>query len=115
MEFIKLFEIEELAQDFLRSPRVSKNNDELSITYDYELDTGDYGEKSIIFINVCGYHHVDENNVTTDMIEAYNSICEVLESTWKCNEMNLRDLHHYIIYFDGYGGYEVLAKGYHIQ
>lgn len=108
----KLLEIKELAQDFLRSPRVTKINDKLSITYDYELDSGDYSEKSIVFINVYDYRHIIEINVTPNMIEAYNSICEVVDSTWECNEMNLRDLHHYNIYFDGFGAYEILAESY---
>lgn len=110
MEIYILKKINELAQDFLKSPRVMEKNDGLLLTYDYEMDTGEYSEKSIYFENMKGYRHVSESNIKVDMIKAYNAIGEVVDSEWLSNELRSQSFKHYIIYFDEYGAYEIIAK-----
>jgi hypothetical protein len=110
MEIIKIKNINELAQNFLKAHRVLENNNVLSITYDYEKGSGEYGEKSIYIKDTKGYRHVVESNITVDMINAYNSIGVVVDSDWISNELQFQDYKHYIIYFDEYGAYEIIAK-----
>jgi hypothetical protein len=110
MNVIVLINIEGLAQNFLKAPRVSRNSTSLSIVYDYEMDSGAYGEKNISFEDVKDYRQVVESSVTPDMMKAYNSIGEVADSSWLDHEMKSQGYKHYIIYFDEYGAYEILAK-----
>ena len=114
MKIKKLMHINELAQDFLKSPRISRNGDRLYITYDYEMDSGKYSEKSICFENVKNYRHVSEQNTTADMIEAYNSIGEVVDSDWIGHELLSQGFKHYIIYFDDYGTQEIIADNFRL-
>lgn len=115
MEIVVLKEIEGLAQNFLEAPRTLTKDSSLEIIYDYEMESGNYGEKSITFDGVEDYRHVDESNLVADMIKAYNSIAEVIDSSWLSNELISRGYKHYIIYFDEYGAYEVLAKTYRLE
>lgn len=115
MEIIVLKEIDGLAQNFLEAPRTLMENSTLEILYDYETNSGEYSEKSILFDGVEDYKHVDESNLTVDMIKAYNSIAEVIDSTWLSNGLKSLGCKHYIIYFDGYGAYEIIAKAYSLE
>lgn len=115
MDILKLVDIKDLAQNFLRAPRISKIDDGLFITYDYEMDTGEYGEKSIIFENALDFRHISESDITPDMIKAYNSIGVVVNSDW-INDRLIAETHkHYIIYFDEYGAYEIIAKNFKLS
>lgn len=115
MEIVILKEIDGLAQNFLEAPRTLMKNSTLEILYDYEMDSGDYSEKRIIFDGVEDYRHVEESNLIADMIKAYNSVAEVIDSNWLSNELISRGYKHYIIYFDEYGAYEAIAKTYRLE
>lgn len=113
MKSIKLKFIEELAQEFLQAPRISRTNNGLSIVYDYEMDSGEYGEKSIFFEDVRDYRHIHEDDVKAEMIEAaYNSIVKIVDSDWLSNGMSKQGYNHFLIYFDDYGVFEVIAKSF---
>jgi hypothetical protein len=114
MEIIVLSKIDGLAQNFLDAPRVNIKNFELEIVYDFEMDSGEYGEKVVTFHDVQDYRHTEEKNVTVDMIKAYNSIGEVTDSNWISAEKISQGYNHYIIYFDEYGAYEIVAKGFQV-
>jgi hypothetical protein len=74
------------------------------------MESGQYGERSIYFDGVNDYRHVVESHVTLDMLKAYNSVAQVVDSEWISNEMRSRGLKHYMIYFDEYGAYEIIAN-----
>ena len=114
MNIKKLIHIEGLAQNFLKAPRVVENGSVLYVLYDFEMDTGEYTEKSISFEGVKGYRHTEESRVSPEMIETYNSIAEVVNSEWITYEMVSQGCKHYLIYFDDYGAYEVIAKSFRI-
>ena len=110
MKIEKLIEIDGLAQNFLKAPRISIIETGLNLTYDFESTTGEYIERNIFFKNAKDYRHIKEKDVITDMIKVYNSIGIVKNSEWLDEELKLQDYKHYIIYFDEYGVYEILAK-----
>lgn len=110
VNILKLNDIKELAQNFLNSPRIEKNDSGLYLIYDYEKDDGEYSEKTIFFKNVKGFRQILENNITVDMIKAYNSVAVVIDSEWLTDEMYLQGFKHFIIYFEEYGAYEIIAK-----
>lgn len=115
MEITNVFEIHELAQEFMDNPKIKKKGDNSVLMYDYETETGEYEWTGITFINTIKYRHVKEANVKDYMIKAYNRVVEINDSNWK-NEISStngekRELKHYIVYFDGYGAYEFLSYG----
>ena len=110
---IKVAIIKDLAQNFLQAPRITKKGDQMIITYDYEMGSGEYSERNLYFDNVKDYRHTEENDVTAEIIEAsYNSIAKVVDSNWINQDLLLKNYNHFIIYFDEYGAYEFVAKGF---
>jgi hypothetical protein len=115
MESIKVLVIKELAQDFLKPPRVTTINHELKITYDYEMDSGEYGEKCIFFEDLYDFRHTHENSVTPEMIDAaYNSIARITNSSWLNDNLIKNGYSHFLIYFDDFGAFEIIAKNYRV-
>ena len=116
MKSIKLAHIEDLAQDFLEPPRVYKTKNEVGIIYDYEMEFEGYGEKSIFFEDIYDFRHVREDEVTSEMIDAaYNSIAKITDSDWLTEEMHRNGYSHFLIYFDDYGAFEVVAKSFRVE
>lgn len=113
MDMIKVATIQGLAQDFLKAPRITRKDSEIIITYDYEMESGEYSERNLYLEDVKDYRHIEENNTTAEIIEAsYNSIARVIDSNWLNQNLSLKDYSHFIIYFDEYGAYEFIAKGF---
>ena len=112
MKIIKIAEIKELAQNFQASPGIWRNEAQLKMTIDYEVSSGGYSEKFIWFEDVQNFRHIRESEVTVDVIQAYNSICEVVDSNWLEPKIREQGIKHYIIYFDGFGSYEIIAKNF---
>lgn len=104
--------IKELAQDFLKPPRVFHEANILSIIIDYETEKGTYSEKKIEFFDVADYRHIPEENTEPEVMEAYNYICLVIDSEWLIEKNISNRYKHYMIYFDEYGTYEIIAKKY---
>lgn len=116
MDVIKIVSVQDLAQNFLRAPRMFKGKSDFHIIYDYEMDSGKYSEKTILFENAKDYRHVEEDDVTAEMIDAaYNSIVSLINSDWMDRALLPQGYNHYLIYFDGYGAFEVIAKSCQIQ
>ncbi len=107
LEFIK-----ELAQNFLNSPRIILEANYLAIILDYETNEGTYSEKKIVFFDVVDYRHISEENIKPEVIEAYNYVCLVSDSEWLREKYIPKKFKHFLIYFDEYGTYEVIAKKY---
>ncbi|MBW6411914.1 hypothetical protein [Clostridium weizhouense] len=115
MEIASVFEIHELAQEFMNNPKIMKKGNNSVLMYDYETESGEYEWTGITFINTVKYRHVKEANIKDYMIKAYNRVVEIKNSNWK-NEIlsidgEINNLKHYIVYFDGYGAYEFLSYG----
>lgn len=108
----KLELIKELAQDFLESPRITFEGNILTIVIDYETEDGIYSEKKIIFYGSVENRHISEENIKPEVIEASNYICLVLDSEWLREKNISHKFKHFIIYFEEYGFYEIIAKRY---
>ena len=118
MEISKVFDIQELAQEFMHSPKVEMSGKNAVLMYDYETESGDYKWTGITFLGVLDYWHTSESNVSEYMLEAYNALTVVKDSNWmdnskfvSCIQIEDKEINHYLIYFDGYGAYEFICTG----
>lgn len=116
MDIIKLYEIKELAQEFMHPPKIERRGDDSVLMYDYETDTGEYEWTGITFKNTVKSKHTKDKEISEYMVKAYNSVVEVKNSAWtnqttftnKSSDLN--DMYkHYLVYFDGYGAYEFIS------
>ncbi|MDY0093178.1 MAG: hypothetical protein RBT80_10825 [Candidatus Vecturithrix sp.] len=96
--------------------------DILELRFDYEKDGMIY-RSGIQFTKVRAHHHVAEIYCPAWKIEcSYDTVVEILDSPWadelkKLASENQRDawvLHHYMIYFDSDGCFEVIAAAWDI-
>lgn len=115
MNLNKLFDIEELAQEFMNEPKIQQNGKNTILMYDYETDSGKYEWTGITFTNTLKYRHIKESDVSEYMVKAYNTVVEVRDSLWinevipDSRENGIIEFKHYLIYFDGYGAYEFIS------
>jgi len=114
MQLNTVYIIKELAQDFMMSPKIHEdiNNNKLILTYDYEMDSGEYSLKNIIFNVTKEFIYTPDRKILPYMINAYNCITEITNSPKIDNEKNNQGYKHFIIYFDGFGAYEFISKGF---
>jgi hypothetical protein len=117
MDIIKVFNIKELAQEFVHSPKIEMMGADIILMFDYETDTGEYKWTGITFKNALEYKHTNENEVDEELLKAYNSVVEVKNSIWlkqvisaKGNIENNKLYKHFLVYFDGYGAYEFVSS-----
>ena len=77
-----------------------------------------------IFKHVFGFRYSCQPLCTSNEINAYDQIVEVLDSEWLKNFDKLdeefthtkkEELHHYMTYFDSEGVYEVIAKSFEVE
>lgn len=115
MEITNVFEIHELAQEFMENPKIKNKGNNSVLMYDYETESGEYGWTGITFLNTIKYRHVKEANVKDYMIKAYNRVVEIKDSNWENEFSSINggkdNVKHYMVYFDGYGAYEFLSYG----
>jgi hypothetical protein len=111
MDIIKMFDIKELAQNFMHSPKIEKRDKDSILMFDYETDTGEYKWTGITFKDTIDIRCTKEKDVSEYMVRAYNSVVEVKNSNW-INHINVKEgnYKHYLVYFDGYGAYEFICK-----
>ncbi|PWK16241.1 hypothetical protein [Tumebacillus permanentifrigoris] len=116
MQLAKIFVIEHLSQDFTTPPTFSVGKNLLYLNYDYELETGGYAWTGLTFYEVIGYKKSYLPIVELRHISAYNSVCMEVTSPWlEEAKQTYRDhepfeFNHYVIFFEDFGCYEVLAK-----
>lgn len=112
----KLFDIKELAQEFMNAPKIEQNGEDVVLKYDYETDSGEYEWTGITFLNTIKYRHTKDSNISEYMMKAYNAVAELKDSVWinevipNSNKENTDiQFKHYLVYFDGYGAYEFIS------
>ena len=109
-----IYNIKELAQEFLEQPKIERNKEDVNLIFDFEKEDGTYGKTGICFKNCLRYNVVKNIDVTAEYIEAYNSIA--VEENSKCiNEFECEEIAkywHFKIYFDGFGLYEFIAQSF---
>lgn len=112
MEIVKVFDIKELAQEFMHSPKVERKGSDVVLLYDYETENGEYEWTGITFLDVIDLKCTSDEQVNKYMIRAYNIVAEVVDSNWINKDIPDKSYKHYIVYFDGYGAYEFISKGF---
>lgn len=117
MKLLKVFEIKELAQDFTQRPKLVEKNNNLVLMFDYETENGRYEWTGITFKDIYTYKITKESDVEKYMIESYNEVSLIRNSNWlkdlKKDNVRLNpneEYNHYLVYFDGFGAYEFIAK-----
>ena len=97
-----LYRIPDLAQEFMDSPKLIRNGNDLILRYDYETEDGSYSFRDIIFVNCRSYTHQKESEIKyRNYRNAYNSIAS--------------DGTNFYIFFDGYGLYTICADTYYLS
>lgn len=99
-----------LSQEFEEGPLLHQAPGSLVLRYDFETEDGSYEWESLVFTSVAALKFTDTDFCTAEQVAALDRLIDVKESPWR---EELRDpnpnLHHYRIYFDDIGCYEVLA------
>jgi hypothetical protein len=88
----------------------------VSIRFEYGDDETVTGE--LRFDRVRAYRRRAESHCSARHLEAYDMLVEVKDSKWvgelvdamSADKRNLFEMHHFMIYFDSFGCYEVVAK-----
>jgi hypothetical protein len=118
LEIVKVCSIIPLAQDFMKRPVIMKMNGAEMLVFDYESDTGEYKLTGITFKDVITSRHTRQSQLELYMLEAYNAVAIVKDSVWLSSfkeTLEGKDFNHYLIYFDGYGAYEFIAKDFTVE
>jgi len=122
MQIIKVKNINELSQEFMRSPFIINNLSDYILYYDFTLPDGKYDWKGISFIDTIAYRKTRGNFLNPHYMGSFNDVCIVEDSDW-LNELKSRQskdaelkyypdftFKHYIVYFEGYGTFEFIAQ-----
>lgn len=116
MDVEKVFIIDELAQEFMHTPKVEQRGRDYILMFDFESESGSYEWTGITFKDVAKYRHTPDNMVNEDMLKAYNAVGIVKMSNWLKEESPIKKdktcYNHYLIYFDGFGAYEFLGTNF---
>ncbi len=101
------------SQEFRNWPRIELDSRALRIGHDFETDDGSYAWEYICFLGPAAFTFTTLLQCRVDQLRAYDRLVEVHESPLIDA---LRDppegLHHYRIFFDDPGCYEVVAASF---
>lgn len=101
------------SQEFNEGPRVRLELERLTIAYDFETPDGSYDWEEMSFSGIEAFAFTSARSCTADQISAYDKVEEVTDSAWRRTLEGVTvDVHHFRIYFDEAGCYEVLATGF---
>lgn len=116
MEIQEVYEIKELAQEFSEQPQIKIRGRDVILSYDFEQEDGEYGWKDITFVETISYKISKMSCVSEEALKSYNSVSEVLQSSWleevkgSYRGSQPFEYKHFLIFFDDYGTYEFIAK-----
>lgn len=88
------------------------------LIYDQEGPTGRYESKALLFHEALGFRRTKWSECSPWMVRAYDELYELKESPWLAAlTANLPDgsvhrFHHYCVFFDELGFFEVVASGF---
>lgn len=115
MKLSIVYHIRQLAQDFIESPQIKKNDKNAVLVFDYEQESGSYAKTEIIFHDVLATKYTHESDMELYMVEAYNEIAIVGDSPWLKefdDDIAESGYKHFIVYFEEYGVYQFIAKSF---
>jgi hypothetical protein len=92
----------------------------LTIRYDFENEAGNYEWTSFRFFEVVAFTFLDAELSDESQIAALDRVVEVEDSRWLQRAEEARrprpiQRHHYRVYFDDYGCYEVLSARFSVE
>ena len=104
---------------FRSEPQFAVPAGQVQLTYEYG-GPGDWVRGGLVFTGACAYRHRGESRCTPWHVEGvYDTLVEVVPSDWISEldavfdehqaGMPRRGLHHFMIYVDSAGSYEVAA------
>jgi hypothetical protein len=102
------------SQEFDEGPKIRQDPGErFIISYDFELDSGAYAWEELVFIGTVAFRFTESRHCSEDQVGAYDRLQDLGRSDW-FRELRQppADVHHYRIYFDDIGCYEVLAAAF---
>lgn len=111
-----IWELPCMSQEFLDGPQILMTRTTVTLKYDYETLTGEYLWASMVFKGVFGFSFTTYRSCSVEQIRAYDKLVEVQSSDW-VKELLTRWpeyletplAHHYRIYFDDIGCYEIAS------
>lgn len=112
----KIWQLPSMSQEFLNGPQVLLTRSTVTIKYDYETSTGEYQWASMIFRGVLGFAFTTRRACSVEQIRSYDTLVELEPSDWVTELLSRWSdilerpvVHHYRIYFDDIGCYEIAA------
>ena len=93
---------------------------DILIDYTYPTENEDFNRAQVVFKGGRAYRWTRSRLCVPEMVDAYDKVLEIVDSQWAADatkrlrkdpaESDTLVLHHYMVYFDGGGCYEVLAE-----
>jgi hypothetical protein len=115
MKITEVYIIKELAQEFVRDPKIETVDNNAKLIYEYDGECGETETKGITFQDVLASKYTPQSGIELYMVEAYNAVSVVDDSPW-LTEFGVgiaeQGYKHFIVYFDDFGAYEFLAKNF---
>jgi hypothetical protein len=102
------------SQECEKGPEARLIEGRLTIRYDFENEAGNYDWADFNFVAVVAFKFLGEELCGEDQFAALDRLVEVKNSEWARNahetdKFTGDQLHHYRVYFDDYGCFEVLS------
>lgn len=120
MTIKKLFDLDLVSANDYFEDGMSAEGLDLVLTYEIQTQANPPEMHKIVFVGGRAYRWTRDALCTEEMVTAYDAMVEVEHSPWAAEatghlrkdpvESNTLVLHHYMVYFDGGGCYEVLAE-----
>lgn len=98
---------------------------DILLDYSYPTEKEDFNKARLLFKGGRAYRWTRDSLCTEGMVKAYDAVVEIPDSQWAAEatrhlrkdslESDDLTLHHYMVYFDGGGCYEVLAESVSIE
>lgn len=111
-----VYEIKELAQEFMTPPRIERDGKDVLLKFDFEKEDGSYGMTGIRFSGCADYRFTREREIADpEVLSAYNAVAIAENSDWikACGYDNMESGYiHYKIFFDDFGLYEFIAASF---
>lgn len=111
-----IWQLPSMSQEFLDGPQVLMTRSSVTIKYDYETSTGEYQWASMVFRGVFGFAFTTYRACSVAQIRSYDTLVELESSDWVTellsgwpDVLERPVVHHYRIYFDDIGCYEIAA------
>lgn len=104
------------SQEFSQGPELIQTLREVRLRLDHETETGDYEWSAIVFRGVHAIRFTAHASCTRDQVRAYDRLVRVQRSEWlEALPGAEADHHHFRIYFDEFGCYDVVAASFEVR